>query len=506
METATLPTRQRPGPEPTPDDHPGRSRTAARLPAAALALLGVLAVVGFFVYPTFPNYDSYYSLLWGRELLDGTKPSFDVYRAPTQHPLAVFLGAVLSLVGDEADRILVALAFASFVVLAAGLYRLGRVAFTPAIGLVAAVLLCTRFDFPFLAARGYIDVSYLAAVIWAAALEAERPRRGTPVFVLLFLAAMMRPEAWLLCGLYFLWMFPGSSWKRRGVYAALTWAGTFIWVALDYWATGDPKFSLTHTSGLAEELGRQRPVGEVPGLSIQYLKNLDKTPVFAIGLVGLVIAAFAVPRRLATPFALFAVGMGTFLLVGLAGLSVIDRYLLVPSLMVMVFAGVAIAGWTMLEAGRLRTAWIAVAAVGVLGAAAYTATNLSLNTFDNDLRYRGEAHASLEEVLRAPAVQAGLRCGPISVPSHKLLPDVRWITDRGETGVYARADTAGGLWWERAAAQGRLAKGVAIYVTNRTALLRQAIVEPSDDPLDSVPLPGYRRVATSSYYAAYVKC
>jgi hypothetical protein len=495
MQTATL-TRQRSGPQPAPTGAPTPPRRS-RLAPAALALLALGALVAFVVYPTFPNYDSYYSLLWGRELLDGQKPSFDAYRAPTQHPLAVFFGAGLSLVGDEADRLLVAATFVSFVVLAAGLYRLGRVAFTPAVGLVAAVLLCTRFDFPFLAARGYIDVAYLAAVIWAAALEAQRPRRGVPVFVLLVLAAMMRPEAWLLAGAYFLWMFPGATWGRRALYGALTWAGTAIWVALDFWATGDPLFSLTHTSELAGELGRQRPVSEVPGLAVQYLKELDKLPVFALGMAGLALAAYATPRRLAMPFALFALGMGTFLLVGLAGLSVIDRYLLAPSLMVMIFAAVALAGWSMLERGRLRNAWLAGAAVVVLAGAALTATDLSLRSFDTDLRYRGEAHAALEQVLAAPAVRRGLACGPVSVPSHKLVPDVRWVLDAGADRVVARADRE---------AAGALGRGVAVYVTNRTALLRQALVEDSDDPMDSVPLPGYVRAATSSYYAAYVRC
>ena len=51
---------------------------------------------------------------------------------------------------------------ASFVVLCAGIYRLGRLAFTPLVGLAAAGILCTRFDFPFLAARAYIDIPYLA--------------------------------------------------------------------------------------------------------------------------------------------------------------------------------------------------------------------------------------------------------------------------------------------------------------------------------------------------------
>ena len=43
-----------------------------------------------------------------------------------------------------------------------------------------------------------------------AALEAERPRRGTVVFALLACAGLMRPEAWLLSGLYWLWCIPSA--------------------------------------------------------------------------------------------------------------------------------------------------------------------------------------------------------------------------------------------------------------------------------------------------------
>ena len=71
---------------------------------AAFAVLCIGAIVGYLVYPTYPNYDSAYSLLWGRELVDGVLPSFDAYRAPTEHPLAVAAGAVLSLLGHAAPR------------------------------------------------------------------------------------------------------------------------------------------------------------------------------------------------------------------------------------------------------------------------------------------------------------------------------------------------------------------------------------------------------------------
>ncbi|HEY3187198.1 MAG TPA: hypothetical protein VGJ70_06970 [Solirubrobacteraceae bacterium] len=179
--------------EPPPSDW--ERLAALPWPAAGLVVLIVAALVAFVVYPTFPNYDSYYSLLWGRELLDGHLPSFDAYRAPTQHPLAIAFAALLTFIGDDADRVMVAATLASFVALAAGLYRLGRASFTTLAGLVAAGLLCTRFDFPFLAARAYIDIPYLAFVVWAAALELGRPRRGGIVWVLLACAGLLRPEA-----------------------------------------------------------------------------------------------------------------------------------------------------------------------------------------------------------------------------------------------------------------------------------------------------------------------
>ena len=297
----------------------------------ALIVLALGTVIGFLVYPTYPNYDSYYSLLWGRELLHGVKPSFDGYRTPTEHPLAVVFGMVLSIVGDPADRIMVGATLASFVVLAAGLYRLAAASFGTLVGLAAGALLCTRFDFPFLAARAYIDIPYLAFVVWAAALETERPRRGTVVFVLLACAGLMRPEAWLLSGLYWLWCIRPAPWPLRIRYSLLTGLPPVIWTALDWWATGDPKFSLTHTSGLAEELGRTSGgLSAVPSTTVKFLKNLDKVPVFYAGILGVVIAVLLAPRRARMPLALLVIGLGTFVLVGLAGLSVIDRYLLVP--------------------------------------------------------------------------------------------------------------------------------------------------------------------------------
>ena len=84
------------------------------------------------------------------------------------------------------------------------------------------------------------------------------------------------------------------------------------------------------------------------------MKALVKLPVALAGIAGVAFAAWLTPTRMRVPIALLVAGLLTFGLVGLAGLSVINRYLLVPSLMVMIFAAVAVAGWTMLNEGRAR--------------------------------------------------------------------------------------------------------------------------------------------------------
>ena len=287
MESAAL-TRRGPG-----SGIAARARTVEvdTLAKVAFALLCVGFLVGFLVFPTYPNYDSYYSLLWGREVLDLQAPFFEGFRVPTEHPLAIAAGALLSLLGEGGDRVWVAMTLASFLWLVWGIYRLGQVAFTPLVGAIAALLLLTRFDFAFLAARGYVDVPYMALVVWAAVLEAARPRRGWPVFALLAAAGLLRPEAWLLAGLYFLWMSHGATWGERARYAALAAIGPLAWAAVDGAVTGDPLFSLHYTSSSAEDLGRQRTLGEIPSALPTFFASLVKLPVLLGALAGLGVRA-----------------------------------------------------------------------------------------------------------------------------------------------------------------------------------------------------------------------
>ena len=100
-------------------------------------------------------------------------------------------------------------------------------------------------------------------------------------------------------------------------------------------------------------------------------------------------------------------------------------------------------------------------------------------------------------MLHEPAVKRALRCGPLTAPNHKLVPDARWILDLPRDRVLARADP------ERPK---RAARGVALYVTSRFAIFRHAFTNPVDPTSIQVPPDGWRRIATSDYVAAYARC
>jgi hypothetical protein len=496
MESATL-TRPEPGAGGPSRGGRGRLPDLDALARVAFALLCAGFAIGFFVFPTYPNYDSYYSLLWGREVLDLQAPTFEGFRVPTEHPLAIAAGALLSLLGDGGDRVWVAMTLAAYLWLVAGVYRLGREAFTPLVGLIAAALLLTRFDYAFLAARGYVDIPYMATVIWAAVLEARTPRRGTPVLLLLAAAGLLRPEGWVLAALYWLWVAWPATWRRRAGYAALAAIGPLAWAATDYAVTGDPLFSLHYTSSSAEDLGRQRSLSELPSAIPLFFSSLIKLPVLTASLLGFAVALLVAPRRMVMPAVVLVTGLGTFVLIGIAGASVIERYLAVSALALLIFAGVAFGGWEMLAPGtRLRRAWMAGAVALLVFGIGFTATRISLARFEYELSFRGTAHDDLVEVLADPRVREGLRCGPLTLPNHKLVPDSRWIADLPYEKVIARADP-----------KARPARrGVGIYVTSRFAMFKHAITNESDSALVQVPPAGFERVKVTSVYSAYVAC
>jgi hypothetical protein len=409
----------------------------------------------------------------------------------------------LAALGGAGDRTLLGLCVVSFVALVAGMYRLGKETFGAIVGLVAALLLLSRLDFPFLAARGYIDIPYLALILWAAALEAARPRRGGAVWVLLTLAGLLRPEAWLLAGLYGIWIAwgrPLREWLRVGVLVAFA---PVVWALTDFVVTGDPMYSLNYTTESARQLGRRQSLLELPGVTLRFVSELTKPPVFVAALGGIMLAWRMARERLLVPATLLAWGIGTFLLVSLRGFSVINRYVLVAALALMLFAAFAIAGWSRLPRGhRARRPWMAGALLVIAGGVAFTATTFNPRYVNRELRLRDSVRRDLAGALRSPQVRAARACGPISVPNHKLVADVRWLADAGVDDVVARTDPT------QTARQRR--GGAGLYVVGGTRFLKHPAYGPFDQTEDSpaiqVPPPGFDRARVGRYFSVYTRC
>jgi Dolichyl-phosphate-mannose-protein mannosyltransferase len=474
-----------------------------------LAALCVAALIGYFAFPTYPTYDSFYALLWGRDLLHLHLPDFSVYRGPTEHPLAIAFGVVCSIFGQGGARLMVLGSIASFVAAVAGMYRLGRLCFGPVVGVVAALLLLSRFFVENLAAQGYLDISYVALIVWAIVLEVQRPRRGTPVFLLLAAAGLLRPDAWVLIGVYWLWCSWRADNRTRLKYLALAAIAPVVWISLDAIVTGNPLYSLTATAGLAAELERTQGFTSVVGSVWSYGVRIDKLPVVLGGLIGVALAVWLAPRRVLAPLAALIALLGVYVAEGALGASVVDRYLTGAATMLLLFCAVSVGGWAMLLPGSwLRRMWIVGAAALVVYGAASAATTLSLSSLRTTLAFHEDFHEGLASALQSPPVQAQLkRCPLVSLPDNKLIPDARWILDSvGQHDIVARSQARADVEHGSHELEDRIRAGsVAVYPLG-DAVFHEAIVDPGDNPRDQIPLGGFRRVYTSRYYAVYANC
>jgi hypothetical protein len=451
-----------------------------------LGVVGALALIGVVMWalvPTYPNYDAYYHLVWGREIVGGHLPTFEAYQAPTEHPLYLALCAVLGLLGEHADRALVLITVLCHVAFTYAVYRLGAAIWDRRAGVAAAILAGSSFALLLYAARAYVDEPFLALVLWAAALEAERPRREGRVWTLLILAGLLRPEAWVLGGLYWLWLGGG---RRLGPLSRipLVVAAPLLWCLVDGIVTGDPLFSLHATSDLADELNRTRSFSEVPGDFVSFLADTAREPVALAAVVGSVVAwrdRDRPARAVHVPLALFLAGSFTFFATSVAGLSVLPRYLTVPA--------VALC----LPAGYLVTRSRALVGVAVVAGLAFVVIRAdALNRLATELRFIRSTHDGLTAVLHAPEVAAARRCGPVTLPNYRLVPDARWILDATQTQVGSRSAR------ERES-------GVALLLVGEKLLRRYGFADGAS-PRTNAPPDGFLRGPLRDGFTAYVAC
>ena len=378
-------------------------RAAIGIPLGALIAWALIAA-GFL------NYDTAYSLLWGGDVAHGRTPDFGVPVAPTPHPLATAVGVLLTPFGDAGQVIWVVLAFVTLGAIAWLTFELGAHWFGPAAGIVAGLVIVTRIPVLSFGVRAYVDLPYVALVLAAILAEARGPRPRLTL-VLLALAGLLRPEAWLLSFAYVAW--------RRDVkllpYAA---AAPVLWLAHDWALAGDPLHSLTGTRDNAETLGRVTGLQHVPTTVPRRLGEILREPgLFGAAAGGLLVLAF-MRRRAALPIAAGVASIVAFSVLATAGLPILGRYLLLPAALLAVFCGAGAFGWlTLPRAHPWRRRWMAIGGLIVLVFVVF-APNQAHRI--RDLRASMQTQQQILADLHA--ISAALPCRPVAVPNHRPVP------------------------------------------------------------------------------------
>jgi hypothetical protein len=140
---------------------------------------------------------------------------------------------------------------------------------------------------------------------------------------------------------------------------------------------------------------------------------------------------WALYARSLLPAALFALGLGAFLVLGVTGLPLLTRYLLPSAAMLALFSSVALLGWRVLPTGAARRAWIVAAAVGaavlVLTAPADVDRVKRLRAF---IAERHEIQTALADFGRRGDVRRALAGCIVGVSTPRAIPDLAFALGR----------------------------------------------------------------------------
>ncbi len=523
-------------------------RSGARSLLVPLAWVAAVAGVLLLLFPLgFPNYDTIYSLLWGRELAEGLSPDRGATLPPTPHPLAELFGLVTSPLGDGAIDLTMVIAYVSLGLVGYLVYRLGSLWFDRPIGAVAALLVLTRAPYLSNGLRAYIDVPYIALVLAALVVETRRPRCGWPVLALLALAGLLRPEAWLFSFAYLVYLLlgPESSGERKheegmGValkragaqsassaargapleradtqiadlirsaivrargaplatagLVALTLAGPILWALFDWITAGSPTYSFTGTRETVETLERQTGPVDLVLYGPRRLGEVLQWPGM-IGATGGVVLGLAFLRRRSTVgVAAAALALAAFAVLASAGLAIIPRYTMLAAAILAVFAALALLGWRLLEPGHpWRRAWQVFAAVVALMFVVWGPNQYDLlHRVDVDLTNQSEIEDDLDDLAASGAFERP--CLPISVPNHRAVPRLAFDLDLRPSRIVSSSE-------QRQPRRGYFLDPASPFVVHNF------ILDPNDPARLETPLPpDFREVARNESWVLYRRC
>jgi len=495
-------------------------------PAAWVA--GVTAAL-LLIFPAgFPNYDTIYALVWGRELAHGQSPDYGAALPPTPHPLADLLGLITTPIGDGAITVTMIVAYVSLALCGYLVYRLGSIWFDRWIGALAAAIVLTRAPFLSNGLRAYVDLPYIALCLGALTIEAKRPRAGWPVLALLALAGLLRPEAWgfsIAYLLYLSWdpekqkrseaerapleradtqkddLIRSSFVRARGALSAppltlvaLALAAPIIWLLFDGITTGNLLYSLTGTQSTVETLDRRTGPVDVVLFGPRALGEVLQWPGMVGALGGVVLGWLYLRRRSILGIAAALLALLGFAFLGAAGLAIIARYTMLAAAILSIFVALALLGWRLLEPGHpARRAWQVFAALVALMFVIWLPNQWDLDSrVDTDLTDQARIEDDLTDLVDAGAFEP--LCGKVAVPNHRAVPRLAFGLDVKPIAIVSASE------------EETLNRGYYVAPASQS-VIHNFILDPNDPTRFSLKPPtGFREVARNESWRVYRRC
>jgi hypothetical protein len=467
--------------------------TPAAWVAAVTAVLLLLFPAGF------PNYDTIYALVWGRELAHGQSPDVGAALPPTPHPLTELIGLVTTPLGDGAITVIMVIAYASLGLIAWLLYWLGTRWFDRWIGAVAAAIVLTRAPFLSNGLRAYVDLPYIALCLGALALEARRPRCGWPVLALLVPAGLLRPEAWLFSVAYLVYLVWPQLRDRqlRDIpisLVALAFAAPLLWALFDWITAGDPLYSWTGTKETVETLERQTGPVDLVLYGPRRLGEVLQWPGMVGAIGGLVLGLTLMRRRSQLGAAAAVLALLAFAILACGGLAILPRYTMLAAAILAIFVALALLGWRLLERDDpWRRRWQIFAAVVALMFVVWAPNQWDLDSrVDTDLTNQARIERDLTDLVDAGAFEP--LCGEIAVPNHRAVPRLAFGLDVKPTQIVSASE------------EGIPERGYFVAPASEF-VIHNFILDPNDPTDFSIePPPNFTEVAANESWVVYRRC
>jgi hypothetical protein len=467
-----------------------------KLVAAAWILVGAL-VLRLILPFGFPNYDTLYSLVWGQQLARGQTPTYNVALAPTPHPAAEVIGLVLAPLGAGVTlSIVLVLAYIALAALPYLVYRLGSAWFSWPAGLAGALLLITRYEVLSYGVRAYVDIPFVSLVLTALLVETRRRRAGWPVIALLDAAGLLRPEAWLFAGVYWLYLLPARTPRERACLAGLVALAPVAWVASDLAITGNLLWSLHHTQSTASALKRPTGLLKFPYTGARRLGEVLGPDGLIAAALGGGLSLWLLRSRIWLGLWAGLVALVAFAIVASSGLPIDDRYTFTLAALLAICAGAGLFGWRSLPTDHpRRRLWQGASIVIVIAIIGFIPWNYSRlhQTFDstNPAKQSLSAQLRVENDLIALTKRHAitLRCGKIGVPYHTPIPLLALELHTSPANIVTS----------------EISRGTFVAAANDA--VRRIYLLDVNDPATNTAVPsGFKRIASNRSWLVYQHC